>query len=132
MWALIQDGLVLEATDIDPDGRYHPDLKWQACESEVRAGWLFENGAFVEPFETLEQLTSAERQWRDAELAARQWLRDRHGDEQDLDRETTLSAEQFAELLTYLQDLRDWPQSDQFPVVEHRPVAPSWIADQSQ
>lgn len=81
---------------------------------------------------TQDQQAEQERQWRDAELATRQWLRDRHRDEQDLDRETTLSADQFAELLAYLQDLRDWPQSDQFPVVEHRPVAPSWIADQSQ
>jgi len=78
------------------------------------------------------ELAEQERAWRDGELATRQWLRDRHRDEQDLERETTLSADQFAELLGYLQDLRDWPQSDQFPVVEHRPVAPSWIADQSQ
>ncbi|MBA1197575.1 hypothetical protein G7011_10665 [Pseudomonas plecoglossicida] len=77
-------------------------------------------------------MQESERQWRDSELAVRQWLRDRHRDEQDLERETTLSADQFAELLGYLQDLRDWPQSEHFPVVEHRPVAPSWIADQSQ
>ena len=79
-----------------------------------------------------DDIAARERAWRDGELSARQWLRDRHRDEQDLDRETTLSADQFAELLGYLQDLRDWPQSGQFPVVEHRPVAPPWIADQSQ
>lgn len=78
------------------------------------------------------EVAEQERAWRDGELAARQWLRDRHRDEQDLQRETTLSAEQFAELLGYLQDLRDWPQSEHFPVIEHRPVAPAWIADQTQ
>lgn len=77
------------------------------------------------------QLAVQERQWRDDELASRQWLRDRHRDEQDLQRETTLSAEQFAELLAYLQALRDWPQSDLFPDAEQRPVAPLWIDLQS-
>jgi hypothetical protein len=59
------------------------------------------------------------------------WLRERHRDEQDLQRSTTLSDERFAELLTYLQSLRDWPQSEQFPEIEHRPVAPPWIVEQS-
>ncbi|MGC3891296.1 phage tail protein [Pseudomonas urmiensis] len=81
---------------------------------------------------TLEQKAEHERQWRDAELATRQWLRDRHRDEQDLQRETTLTGEQFAELLAYLQDLRDWPQSELFPALEDRPIAPPWIADQTQ
>ena len=81
---------------------------------------------------TLEQQAEQERQWRDAELAARQWLRDRHRDEQDLQRETTLTAEQFAELLAYLQALRDWPQSEFFPDIEHRPVVPGWVAEQTQ
>lgn len=47
-----------------------------------------------------EQLATHERQWRDDELAARQWLRDRHRDEQDLQRATTLTAERFTELLS--------------------------------
>lgn len=81
---------------------------------------------------TQDQQIEQERQWRDAELASRQWLRDRHRDEQDLGRETTLNGEQFGELLGYLQSLRDWPQSEHFPVLEHRPIAPSWIADQTQ
>lgn len=132
MWALVQDGVVLETTDVDPEGRYHPDLEWYGCIAQVLPGWLYANGAFTKAVTPQGALQESERQWRDSELAVRQWLRDRHRDEQDLDRETTLSADQFAELLAYLQDLRDWPQSDQFPVVEHRPVAPAWIADQSQ
>ncbi|MNJ81941.1 hypothetical protein D3C77_810250 [compost metagenome] len=56
----------------------------------------------------------------------------RHRDEQDLPLSTTLAAEQFAELLIYRQSLRDWPQSELFPDAEQRPVAPSWIAEQTQ
>jgi hypothetical protein len=50
----------------------------------------------------------------------------------EIPEETTLTAEQFNELLVYMQTLRDWPQSADFPVIEHRPIAPDWIAGQSQ
>ncbi|WP_313364388.1 phage tail assembly chaperone [Pseudomonas sp.] len=73
-----------------------------------------------------------ERAWRNAEVEQVKWLRERHRDEQDLQKPTTLTNEQFAELLTYLQALRDWPQSADFPAIEHRPVAPPWIAEQTQ
>jgi hypothetical protein len=59
-------------------------------------------------------------------------LRDRHRDQVEINAATTLTGEQFTELLFYMQDLRDWPQSPDFPDGEHRPVAPAWIADQSQ
>ncbi|MCS4282467.1 hypothetical protein M2396_000732 [Pseudomonas sp. BIGb0278] len=80
---------------------------------------------------TEEQTTGRERAWRDAQLLEFGGLRDRHRDEQDLGRETTLNGEQFGELLGYLQALRDWPQSENFPVLEHRPIAPPWIVDQT-
>lgn len=79
-----------------------------------------------------EQIEAAEREWRDAAVTAVLWLRERHRDEQDLQRSTTLTPAQFAELLNYLQALRDWPQSEAFPAIEHRPVAPPWIAEQTQ
>ena len=62
--------------------------------------------------------------WQAPDSVLRSWLRD-GADGWRLDTSYELGT-------GYLQDLRDWPQSDQFPVVEHRPVAPSWIADQSQ
>jgi hypothetical protein len=73
-----------------------------------------------------------ERAWRDAELSSVIWLRDRHRDQLDIGSDTTLTVEQFAELLLYMQALRDWPQSPDFPDSEHRPVAPAWIADQTE
>jgi len=73
-----------------------------------------------------------EREWRNQVVASTEWLVTRHRDEQDIGRDATLTAEQFAELLLYRQALRDWPQSPDFPDSEHRPVAPAWIADQSQ
>lgn len=70
----------------------------------------------------------SERQWRDAELAALIWLRDRHRDQLEIGVPTTLTAEQFTELLVFMQALRDWPQSQAFPDAEQRPVAPAFLS----
>ena len=65
-------------------------------------------------------------------MNATEWLITRHRDEQDMQVLTTLTAEQFAELLVYRQALRDLPQSEVFPDTAQRPVAPPWIAEQTQ
>ncbi|BBT38959.1 hypothetical protein WP8W18C01_13000 [Pseudomonas putida] len=77
---------------------------------------------------TFEQMAKAERAWRDAEAQRTEWLVNRHRDEQDMQLATTLTAEQFAELLVYRQALRDWPQSQAFPDTEQRPVAPAFLS----
>ena len=74
-----------------------------------------------------QDLSVNERAWRDAELMAVAWLRDRHRDQLEIAVDTTLSGEQFTELLLYMQALRDWPQSSGFPDTEKRPVGPSWV-----
>lgn len=68
-----------------------------------------------------------ERAWRDAQLSAVVWLRDRHRDQVESEADTTLSSGQFKELLVYIQSLRDWPQAQDFPDREKRPVTPSWV-----
>lgn len=79
-----------------------------------------------------EELAILERAWRDGEILRVQWLRDRHRDEQELNRPTTITLEQFAELLSYMQALRDWPQQSRFPSEQFRPAAPAWIVVQSR
>lgn len=73
-----------------------------------------------------------ERKWRDDELALVIWLRERHRDQREIGGSTTLTGDQFGELLVYMQTLRDWPQSADFPDSQYRPVAPLWIAEQTQ
>nr|WP_314563053.1 phage tail assembly chaperone [uncultured Pseudomonas sp.] len=82
--------------------------------------------------DSTEQSVVIERRWRDTELAALIWLRDRHRDQLEIGGETTLTIEQYSELLVYMQALRDWPQSPDFPNVEHRPIVPVWIAGQTE
>lgn len=132
MWALIQDSVVHEVTEVDPAGRFHPDLMWKPCNGDVRYGWRYDGKAFVEPVREGDSLVASERVWRDAEMHASEWLVTRHRDEQDLKQETTLTAAQFSELLNYRQALRDWPQSPNFPDSQNRPVVLSWLASQTQ
>lgn len=81
---------------------------------------------------TVEDVVARERAWRGYELSSVKWLRERHRDQLEIEVAPTLSEAQFKELLVYMQALRDWPQSPDFPNSEHRPVAPSWIANQTE
>lgn len=89
--------------------------------------WNAEQQAFYLP-----PSADTERAWRDGVLAEMMALRDRHRDQVEVGGGVTLVAEQYMELLVYMQALRDWPQSEAFPDSAQRPVAPSWIAEQTQ
>lgn len=133
MWARIENETVVETTDVDPTERFHPDLLWQACSKEVRPDWTFMNGEFFRPLAvSISEQDDTERVWRNNELQSTEWLVTRHRDEQDIGQGTTLTAAQYSELLGYRQALRDWPQAATFPSAEFRPIAPPWIAEQSQ
>ncbi|QJP96558.1 phage tail assembly chaperone [Pseudomonas fluorescens] len=77
-----------------------------------------------------DELTSVERSWRDAQLALTDPLVSRHRDELEEGGETSLAVDQYAELQAYRRTLRGWPQGEQFPLSEHRPPAPIWLATQ--
>lgn len=73
----------------------------------------------------------AARTWRNAEIERVAWLRDRHRDELELSAETTISADQYAQLLAYIKALRDWPATAEFPAEDSRPEVPDWVATQT-
>lgn len=50
-WARIEEGVVREITDIDPEGRFHPSLIWAECEPETVVGYTYSDGEFVSPKE---------------------------------------------------------------------------------
>ncbi|RON56959.1 phage tail assembly chaperone [Pseudomonas frederiksbergensis] len=79
-----------------------------------------------------EQLADFERAWRDGQLAKTDGIVARQRDELEDGGATTLTAEQYAELQVYRRKLRDWPQEAEFPLVDHRPVAPAWLSGQLQ
>lgn len=79
------------------------------------------------PLDT-DELAAVERAWRDAQLALTDPLVSRHRDEVEEGGATSITAYQYTELQVYRRQLRDWPQGEQFPLAEHRPPAPTWLA----
>jgi hypothetical protein len=79
-----------------------------------------------------EILTANERDWRSQQLTATDGVVTRHRDELEEGSETTLSTAQYTELQVYRRSLRNWPEAGEFPLIEHRPSAPTWLADQFQ
>jgi hypothetical protein len=84
------------------------------------------------PPASAEALVAVERVWRDRQLAATDLLVSRHRDEVEEGGTTTITPEQYAELQSYRRLLRDWPQGTQFPLIDHRPIAPPWLIEQVQ
>lgn len=81
------------------------------------------------PLPSDDELAAIERVWRDGRLAASDGVVARHRDEAEVGGATTLTPAQYAELQAYRQALRKWPQGEQFPLEDHRPVAPTWLVD---
>lgn len=79
------------------------------------------------PPPTAEALAAIERIWRDEQLQATEWIVSRQRDELDMQRPTTLTTDQFAQLLQFRQRLRDWPAAGAFPTEADRPQAPDWL-----
>lgn len=77
-----------------------------------------------------EVMAGMERAWRDARLAETDGVVSRHRDELEGGSAMTLTAEQYVELQRYRQALRYWSESGDFPLLEHRPPAPDWLAAQ--
>ncbi|WP_321358371.1 phage tail assembly chaperone [Pseudomonas extremaustralis] len=84
------------------------------------------------PGPSTEEVVIKERAWRDRQLATATGIRDRHRDQLELGIAPTLAPEQFSMLLSYIQMLRDWPQSPDFPDLEKRPELPVWLAEQTE
>ncbi|RRW94285.1 phage tail assembly chaperone [Pandoraea apista] len=83
--------------------------------------------AIDQPAQTAEELAFSVRDGRDTLIAATDWLTQRHRDELDLGRKTTLPPAVYLELLTYRQALRDLPLIDGFPKLDMPPI-PAVIA----
>ncbi|UVL57544.1 phage tail assembly chaperone [Pseudomonas sp. B21-035] len=111
------------------------DELWFRLVNEQDCIWrLRANGSIEkEPLpEVVTDYAKVERAWRDVELQATEWLTTRHRDEQGIGRSTTLTSEQYGEVLAYRQKLRDWPQTSNFPESSKRPSAPIWLTTQTQ
>jgi len=48
-WARIDNQRVVEVTDIDPAGRFHPSFVWVSCAEEVTSGYAYDGSTFTAP-----------------------------------------------------------------------------------
>ncbi|MGS0544391.1 phage tail assembly chaperone [Pseudomonas parakoreensis] len=44
---------------------------------------------------------------------------------------TTLTAVQYSDLQMYRQQLRQWPQREEFPSIQYRPQLPDWLIEKT-
>jgi hypothetical protein len=120
------DGVVRFSFEAEPDKSFWTDIVEVADDDARYLSFLaFQSMPSPDP-------DAVERAWRDAEIVRVAWIRDRHRDEVELAVPTTITAEQYTELLAYIRALRDWPAGAEFPAVDHRPPAPEWIAEQTE
>jgi len=82
------------------------------------------------PPPAIEQLVERERRWRDLQLQVSDPLVARHRDEREMESDTSISAEEYTDLLGFRAALRQWPESSAFPEPSGRPVAPTWLTEQ--
>ena len=87
-------------------------------------GPLPEGWSDTPPAPTIEELFDRLRSFRDARINSVLWMRERHADELELGKQTTLTAEQHTLLLTYLQALRDLPSEQGAPWDGGRELTP--------
>ena len=117
MWALINNSIVAEITDIDPNGRFHPSLTWVECDSTTKPGDVYGGEGHTAPLpldgNVLAQLA---RQRRDALLAECDWVSLRATDS---------GGSMHEAWHTYRQDLRDIPEQQGFPHAIVWPSAPA-------
>ena len=78
---------------------------------EVGIGYTYANGVFTAHVKTLEEKTAEEKQWRDSELQASDFI------------VPLTDHPQHTAYMTYRQELRDYPAQEDFPNGT-RPVKP--------
>ncbi|MDD0967233.1 MULTISPECIES: phage tail assembly chaperone [Pseudomonas] len=81
---------------------------------------------------TFEQLSTIERFWRDRRLSDTDGIVARHRDELEDNHKSSLSLDEYVQLQAYRRALRNWPETGEFPLSEHRPQAPEWLLQQAQ
>ena len=72
-------------------------------DANVSIGYTYKNKKFTAPVQTSEQIEGEARTWRNMELVGTDWI-------------VPLSDyPKYAEWLTYREQLRDWPSTENFP-----------------
>lgn len=118
MWAIILSNKVVELTNIDPEGRYHPSFAILEAPIHAKVGMTYENGSFFFSQEPKEVLECQERAWRNSELI-RADIELNKVQDSDSNAKGTVS-----DWRNYRKALRNYPENPSFPDTSVRPPAP--------
>lgn len=117
-----------DVVEISADG--HASLLQGQCDGKVIVWGDDGCPVLIDPPPlSLEETAAIERVWRDAKLAATDGVVARHRDELEQGITTTITVEQYSALQQYRQALRNWPENGEFPLIDHRPLPPPWLAE---
>lgn len=76
-WARVDNGIVMEITDIDPEGRFTQEIvdQFRECPEEVEQGWTYIDGVwnapYVDPGPTQDELKKQALDLLNAEYATK-------------------------------------------------------------
>ncbi|MFJ4392758.1 hypothetical protein [Pseudomonas soli] len=65
--------------------------------------------------------------WSERQLQISEQVVAEYRDARDLEQPTEITSEQFSELLAWRQRLRGWQKTPEYPELDKRPVAPTWL-----
>lgn len=118
---------------VEISAEYHAELLAGQAEGRV-ISWGDDGYPLLidPPPPSFAEVAFAERTWRGSQLAATDGVVSRHRDEVEEGSLTTLTSAQYSELQAYRRSLRNWPESGEFPLSEHRPPAPDWLSTLTQ
>jgi len=95
---------IAESAQIDVNGF---DGVWAAAEDGFGKGDLWnEDDGWSHPVKTTDEIEAEAREWRDAELMGTDFI------------VPTTDYPNHSDLLTYRQELRDWPSTSDFPATK--------------
>lgn len=88
---------------------------------------LVENGDVITKEKPVEHQQEISRTIRNNEIESSMWVAERHRGQIELGIKTSISDNEFKDLLSYHQSLRDWTEHPGWPYVD-MPIAPDWLA----
>lgn len=119
--------------DAIPDGAVEiTEKEYEALKAGQSAGQIITANDKGEPILenhpplSKEQVESSARAARDEAIASSMWIAERHRSEVSIGAESTITEQQYIQLLTYHQSLRDWPAQPGWPEID-MPTEPDWL-----
>jgi len=96
----VVDSVIIATTEF---GDTLSDITVDVTSIECAIGWSYDGTSFAAPVKSQEEIEAEARQWRDDELQSTDYI------------VPLTDHPDYAATITYRQELRDWPSTENFP-----------------